>query len=101
MPLSDAVTVAVETPDTEDVLTLKMVLFVPAGTFTVRGTCTTGLSLASATVTPPAGATAVSNTVPVEFSPPVTVRGLSVRELGAKGVPGGTIVKKAVSLVPL
>ena len=62
------------------VLIVKVALAAPAGTITLEGTLATVLLLESRTWAPPAGAGALSVTVPVEELPPVTVEGLSVSE---------------------
>src|SRR5438132_12018953 len=61
------------------VLTGKVVLVAPVGTVMVSGTVATLVSLlARETMAPPLGAGALSVTVPVEESPPVTLDGLTL-----------------------
>src|SRR2546423_5351927 len=61
------------------VVIAKVLLVDPAGTVTLAGTVAAlVLSLRRATVKPPAGAAAVSLTVPVTGSPPTTSVGLTV-----------------------
>src|SRR5918992_330316 len=80
---------------TLSVETGNVALLEPAGTMTLAGTVTAvGLSFARSTRTPPAGAAAVSVTVPVAGSPPTTSPGLmateeSVLVLGGGGGGGG------------
>lgn len=50
----------------------------PAATVTVAGTCAAGLLLDRVTTAPPAGASLVRVTVPIEEVPPVTDVGFSV-----------------------
>jgi hypothetical protein len=65
--------------DTGLVLTGKVVLVAPVGTVMVSGTVATLVSLlARETMAPPLGAGALSVTVPVEESPPVTLDGLTL-----------------------
>src|SRR5262245_39367339 len=64
----------------------KDALVAPAATVTLAGTdAKSGCPLVSVTTAPPAGAGAVSRTVPVDEVPPVTVAGFSVREDSALG----------------
>ena len=69
------------------VLTVKVVLLLPAGTVTLGGTLAALLSLESITCAPPAGAGPLSVTVPVEVpTPPTTLLGFSVSEDTVGGV---------------
>src|SRR5712691_1742524 len=71
----------VDTAVTCAVLTVKVVLVLPAGTVTLNGTVArTVLLLASDTTAFPVGAADCNVTVPVEDTPPVTVLGFSVTE---------------------
>jgi hypothetical protein len=79
-----------------DVFTVKLALVVPAGTNTLEGTRATPLLLESATVAPPAGAGALSVTVPVEVCrPPITLDGFSVSDerLAGGGGAGATVIQ--------
>jgi hypothetical protein len=83
------------------VLTVKVVLELPAGTVTLDGTLAAPLLLESVTCEPPAGAAALSVTVPVEdCAPPVMLFGLNVSE-ETVGRGGGVTVSEADWLVPL
>src|ERR1700750_2457475 len=63
------------------VATLNVAVVAPAATVTDGGTVATlGLLLVNATTAPPAGAAALSVTLPVLFAPPVSVAGFSVIE---------------------
>jgi len=77
------------------VFTVKVVLVAPAGTVTLNGTVARFvLLLESMTCAPPAGAGALSVTVPVEVCrPPTTLVGFSVSEerVGAGGGAGVTM----------
>jgi len=55
----------------------KVAINAPAATVTFAGTVAAALLLVRATADPPAGAAAVSSTVPCEAVPPVTVVGLT------------------------
>jgi hypothetical protein len=100
-PLRVAVIVAVEITETADVVSVKVALVKPGGTVTVSGAWTAELPLETAMTAPPAGAGPTSVMVPLEFVPPVTVGGFSVSKLGARGVPGGTTVRRTLCDVPL
>ena len=85
---------------TIDVLTVKVALVAPAGTVTLAGTVATdGSLLERATCAPPAGAGALSVTVPVEdpIGPPTTDDGFSVSEVRV----GGVTVSEAACVLPL
>jgi hypothetical protein len=72
-PSYDAVMVEDTSDETVDVSILNVALVEPDGTVTVAGTCTApGLLLVRLTAAPPAGADAVSVTVPVGCDWPVT-----------------------------
>jgi hypothetical protein len=67
------------------VVAVKVALFAPAGTFTLGGTATTAvLLLKRLTTAPPAGAAALSITVPVEELPPPTQAGENDSEKGVE-----------------
>jgi hypothetical protein len=87
--------------DTAVVVTVKLALVAPAGTVTLAGTVATdGSLLERATCAPPAGAGALSVTVPVEDprrGPPTTLDGLSVSEVRV----GGVTVSEAACVLPL
>src|SRR5438046_9546018 len=66
------------------VATVNLPVFAPAATVTDAGTVAAlRLLLVNATTAPPAGAAALSVTVPVLFAPPVSVAGFSVIEASA------------------
>jgi hypothetical protein len=89
----------VETRTTE-VLTANVALVAPAGTNTLEGTPATPLLLESMTCAPPAGAGALSVTVPVEdCRPPTTLVGFSVSE-ETVGSGGSVTVSVADLLTP-
>jgi hypothetical protein len=73
---AEAVIVTVVDAVTEVVETVKLALVAPAATVTLGGTVAAALLLDSVTPTPPAGAAAVSVTVPCAALPPVTLVGL-------------------------
>jgi len=91
-PPAAAAIVEVTWDATPDVVTTKEVVFEPAGTVTVGGTCAAAFELVTVTVIPPAGAIPVSITVAVDAPPPVKVVGLSVRV----DITGGLTVSFAV-----
>jgi len=85
---------------TNPVFTGNVTLAVPAGTSTLEGTLAAELLLESETLAPPAGAGALSVTVPVEdCSPPTTLAGLRVSEVTV-GSGTGLTVSEAVLVVP-
>jgi hypothetical protein len=66
---------------TPNVVTLKVVLALPAGIVTLEGTdARLALLLESAIVAPPLGAVPESVTVPCELLPPVTLAGFRATE---------------------
>ncbi len=78
----------------------KVALVAPVGTKTLEGTPATPLLLESMTCAPPAGAGALSVTVPVEdCRPPITVVGFSVSE-ETVGSGRGVTVSEADLLTP-
>src|SRR5207249_1259089 len=83
-PTEVAVMLACVTAVTAFVMTAKLAVVVPAATVTDAGTVAAlRLLLVNATTAPPAGAAALSVTVPVLFAPPVSVAGFSVIEASA------------------
>ncbi len=88
---------------TRDVRTGKDARVAPAGTSTVEGTLAAPLLLESAMVAPPAGATPVRATVPVEDpSPPTTPEGFNVNEARTgSGIGTGVTVSEADLVTPL
>ena len=65
---------------TVEVITAKVALELPAATRTLGCTWAAGLSLDSATLTPPVGAVPLRVTVPVELLPPGTLVGLKLSD---------------------
>ena len=79
------------------VVTVKVALVLPAATVTLAGTVAAPVLLLDRVTTAPAvGAGPESVTVPVDGEGPLTVVGLSVRELAV----GAVTVKAAVWVVP-
>lgn len=76
-PFAVAVIVADWFVPTATVVAVKVAVVAPAATVTVAGTLTVELFEESDTLWPPAGAAALSVTVPVELVPPTTVVGFS------------------------
>ena len=87
---------------TMDVFTVNVALVAPAGMNTLDGTLAVPLLLERMTVTPPAGAGALSVTLPVEdCTPPMTVLGFKVSEDSVGGGGGaGFTVSEAVLVTP-
>ena len=85
-----------------DVFTVKVALVAPAATVTLEGTRAAPLLLESMTVAPPAGAGALSVTVPVEVCrPPITFVGFSVSDKRVAGGGGtGATVSEADLVTP-
>ena len=82
-PASDpsvAVIVATVFEVTDDVVTVKVAVVLPAGTVTLPGTLAELLLLESVITAPPEGAAVVRVTVPVELRPAATVAGFRVNE---------------------
>jgi hypothetical protein len=82
------------------VVTLSVALVFPAAIVTVAGTVAEALLLDKDTETPPAGATPLKVTVPVEDVPPVTLGGFTESEERATVIAGVTM-SAAVLLTPL
>jgi len=82
LPPAVAEIVALVSPETAKVVTVKVVDVCPAATVTTAGTCAEEALLVSPTSAPPAGAGWLKVTVPVEFVPAGTVVGLSVKDDG-------------------
>ena len=82
------------------VLIVKVAVVLAAGTVTVEGTLAAALLLESVTCAPPAGASPLSVTVPVDDCvPPVTLVGFNVSE-ETVGRGGGVTVSEADVLAP-
>ena len=74
------------------VVTVNVALVAPEGTVTEAGTVATEvLLLASVTTAPPAGAFPLSDTVPRELAPPVTLVGFRLMEIKASVIAGVTV----------
>jgi hypothetical protein len=85
---------------TMDVLTVKVALVAPAGTITLDGTLAAPLLLESKTCAPPAGAGALSVTVPVEDCvPPTTLVGFKVSEATVGSGGGGSVTVSVAGLL--
>jgi hypothetical protein len=78
-PPNDAVRFAVVLVDTPLVVTVAGALVAPAGTVTVGGTTASELLLERLATAPPEGATPTRYTVPIEFAPPTTEVGVSLK----------------------
>ena len=87
---------------TTDVSTVKVAVVAPVGTNTLEGTLAAPLLLESMTCAPPAGAGALSVTVPVEVCrPPITLVGFSVSEERVdEGAGVGVTVSEPVFVAP-
>ena len=83
-------------------LTVNVVLVVPAATVTLNGTIAAAVLLVeSATVAPPAGAGPLNVTVPVEGVPPMTLVGFSVSDERVGGGGGADVtVSEADRVAP-
>src|SRR5215467_12476873 len=96
-PLELAVIVTTVPVVTRLVVMAKVALVAPAATVTETGTAAAlALLLVSETTAPPAGAAALSVTVPVLRAPPVTVDGFITAELSVgAGSPVSAVLKRA------
>jgi len=74
---------------------LIVALLLPAGMTILAGTDAAGVLLVNVTAVPPEGAGALRRTVPWEALPPVTLAGLSVKEVMAIVGGGGVSVSTA------
>jgi len=80
-PPKVALIVAVVEAVTVVVVTVNVAVVLPAATVTDDGTDAEVLEAESVTTAPPAGAAAVSLTVPVALVPPFTLAGVTVRDV--------------------
>jgi len=96
---SVAVTVTMVCVATPTVVAVNVCDVFPARIITVPGTVTEGSPLLNETVIPPAGATWLIVTVPVELVPPVTAAGLKLRLVTAVG--GSTVTFPVTMVVPV
>ena len=80
-PPNEPVMVTAVWLETADVVTVNVLLAAPALTVTLAGTDAAAELSDSVTTAPPAGAGALSRTVPVDEAPPVTVVGLTVSDV--------------------
>jgi hypothetical protein len=85
---------------TEDVVTVKVAVLLPAATVTEAGTLAAVLLDDKDIVAPPVGAAALKVSVPVEDVPLATLDGLTETEESAVVV-AGVMVSPMVLLVPL
>ncbi len=80
---------------TADVVAVNVCELLPAGTVTPGGTVTDGSELISETNTPPAGATTLMATVPVEGFPPMTLAGMKL----TRTTGGGSTIRLTVTMI--
>ena len=86
---------------TLNVFTVKVADAAPANTVTDAGTeATDGLELAKATTTPPGGAAAVSETLPVSVEPPRTDVELNESDASAVAGASGSIASVVAIVMP-
>ena len=83
------------------VVTVNVAVVAPAATVTVAGSIAAPVLLDSITLAPPAGATLLSVTVPVDEVPPITLVGLSVSEDSDAAGGGGVTANVTVRVMPL
>ena len=95
-----AVMVATDDAVTDVVEIVKAALVAPAATVTLAGTVAAALLVESVTPNPPAGAAAVSVTVPCAETPPVTLVGLTDTAESDAAAGGGVTVSVAVFVAP-
>jgi hypothetical protein len=85
---------------TADVVTVNVLLVLPAATITLEGTVATAvLLLESETTAPPDGAAPVSVTVPCDVFPPTTLVGLNERAESVGPLVPGVTVRTAPQVV--